>query len=122
MRQLTSNGRVITQVEVIGGFPMWTAGGIRPEIMTGTDAPDNWFFGLGGTTDSETMQNTTQLRDAVNAAREMVPHTAAFGDELTDAPDWFKVIVRDFPGINTGPQRANFPPVEKTLVGLTLMV
>lgn len=122
MRRLTSNGDIIPQVEAIGGYPMWQQGGIRPEIMTGTDAPDNWFFGLAGTTDAETMQTSTQLRDAVNASRDMVAFDAAFGDEATTAPDWFKVVVRDFASINTGPMRANFPPTVKTNGGLTEMV
>jgi hypothetical protein len=122
MRQLVSNGKVITQAEVIGGYVGWQMGGIRPEIMTGTDAPDNWFFGLEGFGAGEAMQNTTQLRDAVSASREMVAHTAAFGDPLTLAPDWFKLVVRDFASLNTGPLRPDFPPIVKLNSGIGQMV
>jgi hypothetical protein len=52
----------------------------------------------------------------------MVAFDEAFGDEDTLAPDWFKVLVRDFGSLNTGPIRANFPPVQKLDSGITLMV
>jgi hypothetical protein len=122
MRILTSNGNIVTQGEIEGGYVGWSMGGIRPEIMTGTDSPDNWFFGLEGFGTGEDMQTTVQLRDAVEAARTMVAHTDAFGDTLTTAPDWFKVVVRDFAAINTGPIRPDFPPVVKLNSGITQMV
>lgn len=122
MRLLTSNGTTMTQSQVIGGFMGWQTGGIRPELMTGVDAPDNFFYSLAGYGASETMQTSVQLRDAVEASRTMVAFDEAFGDAGTEAPDWFKVVVRDFGSLNTGPIRANFPPVQKLDSGLTLMV
>ena len=122
MRLLTSNGTIMTQAQVEGGFVGWQTGGIRPELMTGTDAPDNFFYALAGYGASETMQTSVQLRDAVEASRTMVAFDEAFGDQATEAPDWFKVVVRDFGSLNTGPIRANFPPVQKLDSGLTLMV
>lgn len=122
MRLLTSNGTTMTQAEVEGGFMGWQTGGIRPELMTGVDAPDNFFYALAGYGAAEDMQNTVQLRDAVEASRTMVAFDEAFGDAATEAPDWFKLVVRDFGSLNTGPIRANFPPVQKLDSGLTLMV
>ena len=121
-RILNSNGVVVDQAEIIGGYPMWQQGGIRPEIMTGTDSPDNFFYNLAGYGAAEGMQTSVQLRDAVEASRTMVAFDEAFGDEDTLAPDWFKVLVRDFGSLNTGPIRANFPPVQKLDSGITLMV
>jgi hypothetical protein len=122
MRLLTSNGTTMTQAQVEGGFMGWQVGGIRPELMTGVDAPDNFFYSLAGYGASETMQTSTQLRDAVEASRTMVAFDEAFGDQATEAPDWFKVVVRDFGSLNTGPIRPNFPPVQKLNTGITLMV
>lgn len=122
MRLLTSNGTTMTQAQVEGGFVGWQTGGIRPELMTSVDAPDNFFYALAGYGAAEGMQTAVQLRDAVEASRTMVAFDQAFGDAATEAPDWFKMVVRDFGSLNTGPIRPNFPPVKKLDSGLTLMV
>jgi hypothetical protein len=123
-RVLNSNGVVIDQAEVRGGFPMWQQGGIRPELMTSVATPDTFFYGLGGYGAAEEMDDPLLLRAAVAASRTMVAFDEAFGDNTAgaEAPDWFKLVVRDFPGLNTGPLRAVFPPVLKLQNGNTEMV
>jgi len=111
MRLLTANGLLISQADVIGASPTWRMGGIRPELMTSNDSPDTFFYSLAGYGAAEGMVTTTQVRDAVEASRTMVSSLDAFGDVTTEAPDWFKVIVRDFPSLASGPVRSQQPPL-----------
>jgi len=126
MRLLTSNGRQVTPAEIEGGFPMWQIGGIRPELMADTSQTgfaSGWYLGLGD--DAETMYSRPSLRAAALASSKMVGHTDAFGFDSAifgAAPDWFRSIVKDFPGFFVGPVRSNFPPVVKNNNGNTEMV
>jgi hypothetical protein len=121
-RVLNSNGVLINEAEIIGGMPLWQMGGIRPEIMV-SSTTGNWFLGqVTGNSSGETMETTNAIRIAVSNARNMVAHTEAFGNEPSNEPDWFKVIVRDFAGLASGPERAQFPPRQKDNNGNTLMV
>jgi len=124
-RTLNSNGIVIDAVEIEGAQPMWQIGGIRPEIMsrpTGLGAAEGWFFGLAGYGDSEAMATATSIRFGLGQSRTMVGHTDAFGDAQLDIPDWFKAIAAPFPEFQTGPVRANFPPIVKNNNGNGEMV
>lgn len=121
-RVLNSNGVLINEAEIIGGMPLWRMGGIRPEIMVNSTT-GNWFLGqVTGNQEGETMETTNAIRTAVSNARNMVASTEAFGNEATNEPDWFKVIVRDFAGLASGPERAQMPPVQKDNNGNTLML
>ena len=111
MRLLTANGHLISQADVLGSRPSFRMGGIRPEIMTSNASPDTFFYSIAGYGGAEGMVTTTQVRDAVDASRDMVSSQDAFGDTVTEAPDWFKVVVRDFGSLNTGPIRAQQPPL-----------
>jgi hypothetical protein len=125
MRRLTSNGVLITEAEVIGGYPLWQMGGIRPELMTGTTttiADGNWFLNQAyAATGGEVMEGSATIRTQLNEARTMVAHDAAFGSELLEFPDWFKAIAKPFAGLTGGPLRANFPPLQKNDNGNTEM-
>ena len=126
MRVLTSNGRLVLQADVIGAMPMWQIGGIRPEIMTATAGivtNGNWFLDQAyGSANGEAMDAAADIRDALSQARTMQSAFDAFGEPLAEAPDWFKAIAKPFPSLESGPQRANFPPIVKNNNGNTEMV
>lgn len=126
MRLLTSNGRLVTQAEAIGAMPMWQIGGIRPEIMTATAGivtNGNWFLDQAyGSANGEAMDAADDIRGALAQARTMQSAFDAFGEPLAEAPDWFKAIAKPFPSLESGPQRANFPPIVKNNNGNTEMV
>jgi hypothetical protein len=125
MRMLVSNGYQLNQADVTGGMPMWEIGGIRPELMTGypnTLTDGNWFLSqayadVGG----EIMEDTGAVRALLTGARTMVGSQDAFGSDVLQTPDWFKGIVKDFPGLEAGPLRSNFPPLLKNDNGNTEM-
>lgn len=125
MRVLTSNGRLVTQADVIGAMPMWQIGGIRPELMTATAGivtNGNWFLDQAYGNAGEAMDSTADIRVALGQARTMQNAFDAFGEPLAEAPDWFKAIAAPFPGLAGGPTRANFPPIVKNNNGNTEMV
>jgi hypothetical protein len=125
MRLLVENGTLVTQDEIIGAMPMWQIGGIRPEIMTGTNtilANSNFFLSQAySDAGGELMSSNLDIRADLQAARGMVNSFDAFGSELFEAPDWFKAIVKNFPSLEAGPQRPNFPPLLKNDNGNTEM-
>lgn len=125
-RLLTNNGIAMTQAEVIGGMPMWEIGGIRPEIMTGYDpilVNTGWYLDQSYGDNGEGMQGGSSIRATLDFARTMVDHTSAFGATGgIEAPDWFKAIAKPFPGLTSGPERSQFPPVLKLNNGNTEMV
>jgi len=121
-RVLNSNGVLINEAEIIGGMPLWSIGGIRPEFMAST-ATSDWFLGqITGNVSGETMETTNAIRTRVENARNMVGSEFAFGNLGDGTPDWFKTIVRDFPGLASGQERAQMPPVQKDNNGNTLML
>lgn len=127
MRLLTSNGRLVTQAEVEGAMPMWQIGGIRPERMA--DPNDiifgsEWFMGTGiGIDAGEALSSAAVIRLGLAEARTMQPYDTAFGGDTggVQTPDWFKAIAAPFPGLASGPVRANFPPLLKNANGNTEM-
>ena len=125
MRLLTENGVLTTQAEVVGAIPMWQIGGIRSEFMTttaGTANANEWYLGTIGTGGGagEQMATNAQIRTGLASARTMVDALEPFGQD--DTPDWFKAIAKPFPGLDSGPIRANFPPLLKLNNGNTEMV
>tara|TARA_R100000664_G_C2739467_1_gene128171 strand:- start:472 stop:1419 length:948 start_codon:yes stop_codon:yes gene_type:complete len=91
-------------------FPMWLAGGIRPEKMLRADALADWWHNLDGNF-AEKTQTVTNLREYYNLAKTMVTFDAAFGGPATDpkgaVPDWIRVNA--LPSVISGPELAEFP-------------
>ena len=121
-----SQGIVITQADIIGAMPMWQIGGIRPEFMASNATNvlgENWFFSTAGYGGSETMSLTSGVRAGLAAARKMVGFGNAFGSESATkaTPDWFKAIAKPFPGLESGPIRAQEPPLKHDDNGNVLM-
>ena len=121
-----NQGIVITQAEITGAMPMWQIGGIRPEFMASNATNllgENWFFSTAGYGGSETMSLTSGVRQGLANARNMVGFGNAFGSESgTKAiPDWFKAIAKPFPGLESGPIRAQEPPLKHNDNGNVLM-
>tara|TARA_R110002110_G_scaffold154002_1_gene347714 strand:+ start:1009 stop:1944 length:936 start_codon:yes stop_codon:yes gene_type:complete len=90
-------------------FPMWLAGGIRPERMLRADALADWWHNLDGNF-AEKTQTVTNLREYYDASKQMVRFDAAFG--LDDAakggiPDWIRLTA--LPSVVSGPERSEFP-------------
>ena len=92
-------------------FPMWLAGGIRPERMLRADALADWWHNLDGNF-AEKTQTVANLRIYYNTAKTMQPFTTAFGgvdSAKGDVPDWIRVHA--LPAVATGPIRADFPTI-----------
>jgi len=91
-------------------FPMWLAGGIRPEKMLKADALADWWHNLDGNF-AEKTQTVTNLREYYNLAKTMVTFDSAFGGPATDpkgaVPDWIRVNA--LPSVISGPELAEFP-------------
>jgi hypothetical protein len=89
-------------------FPMWLAGGIRPERMLRAYALADWWHNLDGNF-AEKTQTVTNLREFYNDAKQMVGFTDAFGSESAKGgvPDWIRMSA--LPSVISGPERANFP-------------
>ena len=122
-----NQGIAITQAEIIGAMPMWQIGGIRPEFMASNATNvlgENWFFSTAGYGGSEAMSSTTGVRAGLTNARGMVDFASAFGtDSGTKAiPDWFKAIAKPFPGLESGPIRAQEPPLKHFDNGNVMML
>tara|TARA_R110000824_G_C15196762_1_gene675311 strand:+ start:920 stop:1855 length:936 start_codon:yes stop_codon:yes gene_type:complete len=89
-------------------FPMWLAGGIRPERMLRADALADWWHNLDGNF-AEKTQTVTNLREFYDDAKAMVPFTTAFGSETAKGgvPDWIRMSA--LPSVISGPERSDFP-------------
>jgi len=90
-------------------FPMWLAGGIRPERMLRADALADWWHNLDGNF-AEKTQTVSTLREYYDASKQMVGFDEAFGKE--DAvkggiPDWIRLDA--LPSVVTGPELSDFP-------------
>ena len=119
------NGVVMNRANIIGALPMWQIGGIRPEIMTestGSILGEGWFFSTAGYGAGEEMQETDGVRAGLRFARTMVGAMDAFGDQANDIPDWFKSITKNFPGLESGPLRPQWPPILHEDNGNVIMV
>jgi len=121
-----NQGIAITQTEITGAMPMWQIGGIRPEFMASNATNllgENWFFSTAGYGGSEAMSLTDGVRQGLANARNMVSFGNAFGSESATkaTPDWFKAIAKPFPGLESGPIRAQEPPLKHDDNGNVLM-
>jgi len=121
---LRSQGRAITQREIIAAQPLWQIGGIRAEFMSSNDINtlgQQWFYSQAGYGESEGMTATDTIRSGLSSARKMADALLPFGDRANEIPDWFKAIAKPFPGLESGPVRAQFPPLKYNDNGNTLM-
>jgi hypothetical protein len=121
-----NQGIAITQADIIGAMPMWQIGGIRPEFMASNATNvlgENWFFNAAGYGGAEQMSLTDGVRAGLAAARQMVGFGDAFGSVSASKaiPDWFKAIAKPFPGLESGPIRAQEPPLKHADNGNVLM-
>ena len=115
--ELMSNGRIISKATLQGNvFPMWRYGGIRPELTVSPTAPGSFFLRLASR-DDETMQTTTEIRNALADARSMSAFDEAFGNLY---PDWFREVANE--GIVSGPVREQWPPIKHADNGNVLML
>tara|TARA_R110002110_G_C13444459_1_gene716476 strand:- start:298 stop:1233 length:936 start_codon:yes stop_codon:yes gene_type:complete len=92
-------------------FPMWLAGGIRPERMLRADALADWWHNLDGNF-AEKTQTVTNLREYYDASKQMVNFDEAFGSDDTakgGIPDWIRLTA--LPSVVSGPERAEFPSI-----------
>ena len=110
-------GITITQTDIIGAMPMWQIGGIRPEFMASNATNtlgENWFFSTAGYGGSEAMSATSSVRQGLSNARTMTGSGDAFGKQVgaKAIPDWFKAIAKPFPALESGPVRAQEPPLK----------
>ena len=90
-------------------FPMWLAGGVRPERMLKADALADWWHNLDGNF-AEKTQTVTNLREFYDASKQMVNFDAAFGSQdpvKGGIPDWIRLTA--LPSVVSGPVRADFP-------------
>ncbi len=90
-------------------FPMWLAGGIRPERVLRADALADWWHNLDGNF-AEKTQTVTNLREFYDLAKTMQPFTTAFGTldaAKGEVPDWIRVSA--LPTVIGGEVRAEFP-------------
>lgn len=90
-------------------FPMWRAGGIRPErMMRGGDVLASFFL-PGFAQDSEDMVNRTELRNFYNDSKEMQSFDDAFGSTTAKGgvPDWIRIGELGDIAI---PERPEYPP------------
>lgn len=90
-------------------FPMWRAGGIRPERMLKADSLADWWHNLDGNF-AEKTQTVAELRQFYDGAKQMVNFDAAFGSVSAagnDIPDWIRVNA--LPSVISGPELAEFP-------------
>jgi hypothetical protein len=90
-------------------FPMWLAGGVRPERMLKADALADWWHNLDGNF-AEKTQTVTNLREFYDASKQMVNFDEAFGTEdpvKGGIPDWIRLTA--LPSVVSGPVRADFP-------------
>lgn len=112
-----TQGIAITQSTIRGALPMWQIGGIRPEFMASNATNvlgENWFFSTAGYGGSEKMSETSGVRQGLSNARTMAGFGDAFGKDSAGKaiPDWFKAIAKPFPGLESGPLRAQEPPLK----------
>ncbi|NNL62081.1 MAG: hypothetical protein HKO72_12170 [Flavobacteriaceae bacterium] len=113
---LMSNGRMTSVATLRGNvFPMWRYGGIRPETMITPLAANSFFFPLSNR-DSEQMQDTLAVRNAVSDARQMNTFDGALGPRR---PDWLREFLNG--GLESGPIRPNPIPLRKADNGNTRM-
>lgn len=122
---LINNGIEIEQDPRSSNFPMWAAGGIRPEFMIKANTNIAWFLPGVGSEGAEGMRQTSTIRGRISQSSQMVPFADAFGTYAFTAgdgiPDWIRFLAYDT-GLQYGDARAQFPPAKRFDNGNTEML
>ena len=103
-------------------FPFWKYGGIRPELMLPTSQLSAGFFLDLPTRDEERMNVLSNVRQAVDRSRTMVPFDAAYGEQVTSTasyPEWLRFGL--VASLAIGPIRSDPVPLKYADNGNTLM-
>jgi len=122
-RNMMAQGHVIaTNMNVQQAFPMWRAGGIRPEHVLGADRfAEFWIPGFAQ--DAEKTMDTSQITIFYQKSRTCVAWDEAFGAidvSKGPIPDWIRFI--QLGGIEFGLERDQFPPTKYFDNGNTMML
>lgn len=118
-RLQTITGNSVAPLTAAGrSFPTWKYGGVRPEIMV-TSANVLRYYNRLASAAYQKMDNIAAFRTRYKEATTMVAYDAAFGDTVTNIPDW--VTIMDVAGVTSGPIRSYPPPVKYTGNGNTVM-
>lgn len=97
-------------------YPMWTMGGIRPELVMGaTDMLT--YFSDSELLNPETASSRAALQAQFIASQTAVAFDAAFGSTALELPVWLEITAS---GIATGPIRQQWPPNKYADNGNTL--
>jgi len=97
-------------------YPMWTMGGLRPElVMNATDVLT--YFSDSELLNPETATTRAALEGQFIASQTAVGFDQAFGSEPLDLPVWLNITAS---GISTGPLREQWPPNKYADNGNTL--
>ncbi|AXH78337.1 MAG: hypothetical protein [Circular genetic element sp.] len=118
--RLLTQTAVMTPSALVAGntFPMWKAGGIRPELMiSGTTALR--YFNRVASNANQDMISRGAFQTAYRESTKMAAFTDAFGDPTVPIPDWIQIM--DVSGVTSGIIRAFPPPLKFADNGNTLM-
>ena len=117
MRLLANTAVNIPQNEWVGQtYPMWTYGGIRPElVMSSTNLLTYWSD--SELLNPETAQSRAGLEAQYIASRTTVAFDQAFGDAALELPSWLNITAS---GISSGQLRKQWPPNKYADNGNTL--
>lgn len=97
-------------------YPMWTYGGIRPElVMSSTDILTYWSD--SELLNPETAQSRAGLEAQFIASQTAVGFDEAFGSKPLNLPEWLQITAS---GISSGPIRKQWPPNKYADNGNTL--
>jgi len=117
MRLMSNTAVNIPQADWVGQtYPMWTMGGIRPELVMGaTDMLT--YYSDSELLNPETATSRAALQAQFIASQTAVAFDAAFGSAPLDLPIWLNITAS---GIATGPIRQQWPPNKYADNGNTL--
>lgn len=124
LAELSTSGVLTNSATITGNtWPLWKAGGIRPQLMADSFGTSDFFLNYASR-DAETMASTTGIRDGIRYARSMSAFNQAFGYDKgigqAAFPDWFKMNLNE--GLVSGPIRDQWPPIKHADNGNVLML
>ena len=121
--KIMSLGRLIPVSRITGQtFPMYLFGGARSQFMLNSTALATFYYQLDPQA-PEGMLTTTEQRNFLKDARQMVGFDDAFGTDATaigGTPDWLKLIA--LTGVISGAVREQWPPLKYNDNGNTRML
>ncbi len=111
--KVLSIGRLIPVTKITGQkFPMYLFGGARSQFMLNSTALQTFYYNVDPQA-AEGMLSTSQQRDFLKSARNMVSFDKAFGKDtvaLGGVPDWLKSVA--LTGVVSGAIREQWPPLK----------